>query len=692
MDIAELNRLYNQAESCDSDIFAEQRSNVLLVAGEHYNKKSSKFLQRIKDSKELSQEQKLRLTKNHIQKIAKTYVNNITSHAPGVGIRPNNESDLQDQKSAELNNSVWKEIKRRQRFPERRRRWAQNFFTLGEVATKIFYDYSAGRFLGYEQLQDPVTGETSQGNPQFSGDLVWEDVFGFNLLRAPEAKTMSDSPYLIVRKMMDANTLKKFVGEESEKAALIKATKDDTYIIFDGSSYNSSRDQVMLREFFYRPSPQYPEGYYYITVHAGILFEGVLPKGKFPVIYQGFDEVETSPRARSLIKQLRPCQVEINRGASKFAEHQITLGDDKILYQKGATLAPGALLPGVRGVQFSGMPPTVLEGRTGDQYLTAINANIDEIYKLANVFEDSEEKDAQMDPYALLFRTMRNKKRFSLYAEKFEEFLVAVCELSLDLFREFVSPDEAIPIIGKREAVNLSEFKNSSPLCYQISLEAQNDDIESKMGKLLSINHVIQYVGPQLGKDDIGKLISVMPYVNEEQAFSDFTRNYKSVTNEILALDRGEYPPTPQHFDHVYAMGRISARMLESDFALLPPAIQQNYQRKLKEHEFFESEAQRKIMAAKADYIPTDGYFVVCDYYVTDPKDPLKKNRVKVPSRAIEWLIQRMTDQGNSAEQMLAASPDVQSQYASFLNQEQGLTGLPPQPGPMPNLGGLNVS
>jgi hypothetical protein len=85
-DIAELNRLYSEAESCDSELFAEQRSNVRLVAGDHYTSKNSRFWGRIRDSKQISSDSKIRLTKNHIQKITKTYQNNILSHAPGVGI------------------------------------------------------------------------------------------------------------------------------------------------------------------------------------------------------------------------------------------------------------------------------------------------------------------------------------------------------------------------------------------------------------------------------------------------------------------------------------------------------------------------------------------------------------------------------------------------------------------------------
>src|SRR5271163_251684 len=104
-----LTALYVDGDSVDQEVFAEMRSNLLLVGGEHYNRRQSSFYRRIRDSRELSQEQKLRLTKNHIQKICKTYVNQILSAAPGVGFEAKEESSLQNQKCTELNHSAWQD-------------------------------------------------------------------------------------------------------------------------------------------------------------------------------------------------------------------------------------------------------------------------------------------------------------------------------------------------------------------------------------------------------------------------------------------------------------------------------------------------------------------------------------------------------------------------------------------------------
>ena len=46
-----LNQLFDEADTADKEIFAEERSNILLVAGEHYMKRQNEFYRRIRDSK-----------------------------------------------------------------------------------------------------------------------------------------------------------------------------------------------------------------------------------------------------------------------------------------------------------------------------------------------------------------------------------------------------------------------------------------------------------------------------------------------------------------------------------------------------------------------------------------------------------------------------------------------------------------
>ena len=702
LSINDLNQMYSEANQADSEIFAEQRSNILLVAGEHYSKKNARYWNRIRDAKDLSSEQKVRLTKNHIQRITKGYVNNIVSYSPGVVVTPTNEKEVQHQKAAQLNNSVWQFAKYQQGMRLKTQGFAKDYVDIGETAAKIFWNPQGGKFIGWQQATHPETGElmyeedgvtpVSSETPVFKGCLEIERLLPFNLLRCPSAKTMADSPYLIYRKMVDVEHLKALVGDDEEKLKYITETKDDTYLVFDGnnSSYGKSKNQTMVREHYFRPCFDYPTGYYYIAVEGGILFEGELPFGIFPIVYEGFDEVQTSPRHRSIIKQLRPYQSEINRCASKMAEHHVTLGDDKLLVASGTKITSGVHLPGIRSIQYSGMQPEVLPGRSGDQYVGTMTANITEMYQVANFTEDAQMKDTKADPFAQLFQSVRDKKKFTVYSEKFENFLCNIAKTYLDLARFYFDDQTLVPMIGKNEYVNISEFKTTSDLCYTIKVEPMTDDITTIMGRTLSINHALQYVGNQLSKEDIGKLMRAMPFGNLEESFNDLTIDYDSATNMILALDRGEQV-TPFKYDEAkYFLKRLIYRTRQSDFRTLPPNIQANYDAIIQAYQDIEVQQQQELARAQAEFIPSGGARVKVDYYVQDPNNPSRTVRATLPAEAVDWLIKRLAEQGSSQDQLMelntGAVAEMADQFATA--QAKGLMSSPSGAGPVGMPGG----
>lgn len=249
--ISDLNKNYQEAESCDQLLFAEQRSNVQLVSGDHYLRRGSRFWDRVRDTKQLTQEQKLRLTKNHTQKITKTYINNIVSFAPGVEAVPKNETELQDKKAAELNQAVIQDLKHRHKMREKVREFAEDYINIGEAVVKIFWNPNSGQLKGYEAemdesgqpVLDPMTGQmTPSKRAVFAGDFEFERFFGFNLLRSASAKSMADSPFLILRKMSAIKDLKTMIEgsdmsdeDKEEKLGYLKNGQKDTFLIFEGS-------------------------------------------------------------------------------------------------------------------------------------------------------------------------------------------------------------------------------------------------------------------------------------------------------------------------------------------------------------------------------------------------------------------------------------------------------------------------
>ena len=109
--LQKLNKMYQDGVSADGDLYAEMRSNIKMVSGDHYQKKNWKWLSHVRENAEMNNEQKIRIMKNHTNKIYKTYVNRIVNMAPDTCIEPQNEKELPDQKAAELHKAIWDDIK-----------------------------------------------------------------------------------------------------------------------------------------------------------------------------------------------------------------------------------------------------------------------------------------------------------------------------------------------------------------------------------------------------------------------------------------------------------------------------------------------------------------------------------------------------------------------------------------------------
>lgn len=683
-DIGELNAIYNDANTADKAIFAEQRSNLLLVSGDHYAKRNWAYNKMARGTDSESNEPRLRITKNMTHKVYRYYMASILDYAPNVRIEPSNKFEPQDVKDAEMYQSVKEYWDRMYRMKERRREFAADFVAVGEVCAKIIFDPNQGDFIGYEQLienGEPVfeegepmidisTGQQAidemgtplfnlepvpdYSKPVFKGKFEIERVPGFNLLRSASATSMRGAECWIVRKMVSKKKLEKQYADQPEKlAAISKAAAEEEFVVFEktSSQYARSKDEVLVKEYYFPSCHQYPEGYFYITTVGGKLEEGPLPGGLFPLIWAGFDEFVSTPRARGIIRVARPYQAEINRSSSATAMQQITVGDDKVLYQAGTKMAQGALLPGVRGLTYQGQPPTILPGRDGSQYYQYTANTKTEMEDNLMMHEVMQEKGHAFDPTAFLFATAVERKHFSLYTEKFEQFLVDFYTLAMEQCKIYLPDDELVYAVGKRELVNLSEFRKADKLRTQIKVTPSNDTIQSKLGNYHTGMQLLQYVGKNLERKDIGKIIRSLPFIDFGKNFDDFSIDEVNAENEILALERGDTPVVYPHEDHEYSVMRLVARMKEPDFKFLPPQVQQAYNVMVQKHNAVIAENAAKVAAAKNEFIPVDGPLVKVDMYV--PKENGEgTERAVLPQRAVEWLYAQYKVQGVTLEKL----------------------------------------
>lgn len=692
----ELNEIYKEAETCDRSTFSEMRSNLLLVSGNHYSKKNSSFFAKVRQSSKASDSQKLRITRNHIHRIVRTYANSINSAMPGVIVAPHSDLEMQDRKSADLNNSVKVHLENKYNLKRFYRDLVDDFCEIGEMHAFIYWDPSIGEVVGYEQRQDdlgkPLFNYTQnedgtiseepvadEEKPVFSGGFRFKNIPGFNVLRSPAAKKFQDSPYVIIREMVPVKELQATYGDAAKKA--IGEGDQEEFIVFDANSkeYKKEDKQVLVLYTFFRPCKNYPKGYFYISTERDELESGELPAGVFPVVSEGFDTYSTNPRGYSIIKVARPYQAEINRMSSQMATHHVTLGDDKIIYQGGTKLATGALLPGVRGITYQGAPPQILPGRDGGQFLPHLSATITEMYQACLLDEVNIEKDSgQVDPYALLFRSAKQKRQLSRYIEKVENFQKFFWELTLQLAKFYLPENETIQAIGKSEAINIAEFKSTSPLHYTIKIQPQAEDISDNLGQQMALDRFIQYAGQQLSQEQLALVAKEMPFLKNSPIVKKLTLDYDNADNDMLSLERGRMPTINKYAKNEIYIDSVTHRMKQADFQMLPQNVQMAYTQYLQMHEAQVQEKQLAIQKAKSEFIPTGGPLITVQMQVPDPSSSSGTRQVRLGADTMTWLLQQLEAQGTSQQYIEQVNGGVLQDMGYGADMQQ----VPPQGSP----------
>jgi uncharacterized protein YfkK (UPF0435 family) len=676
--LAKLNEEFEKSATTYHSINCEKRTNLNLYLGHHFLKTSDELNRRL-EKQGMDKSTRIRVTKNHIFKICEYIKNSIISGGSDFDIFPANESELQDQKAAEMHRAVLSKWKYDNNFKALVRELAGDFSIDGEVAVKTFFNPMAGEVVGY----DEGIGEDGKPfkKPIKTGDVEVERIFAWDLIFPENAKSAEQAPWLGYQKMMPTEKLKEIVPEELKKK--IGDSSDKTFEIFDPTTggYNHRKGMTLVREKYIKPCEKYPTGHFYIFNEDTIIFEGPLPEGHpFPIKVKGFTEVPTSPRCVSIIRQLRPLQVNINYNASQQIITKMTVGQDKLIMLGGADLQYSGSHRGVEKFKTNSLQsPTILPGRSGSQFVDQMVADIAEMYQIANVPELGEDKSSQMDAQTALFRSIKDKQRFSIYTEKFIEFIQCIVQDVLTIKKMYMRPEEIVNVVGRTERINVPEFKSSENIGYQIRVNEVDENEAKILGKHIELTAMLQYGGQAMTPEQVALIGRNMPFLNKEEIFQEALIDYETYKNIILSLDRGEQVPVMPYDNADYLLPKITTRMRKADYRYLDPAIQQNYEMFIQELQNVKAQQLMQLRAQQSQFIPTTGAMVPIQIYREVPKADggMKYERVQVPYDSLQDLVNKLEQQGVVLDPVQRMEQSTQANIAEIINEQQ--TAIPPQ-------------
>jgi hypothetical protein len=683
-------------------MFREHRTNAMLYNGDHYGSKVESFDREFKKNYKFDT-QAIRITENHINKIITMRASALKALVPDVSVRPKNMDEFGDQKRAELHRAVLEDWKEQSHFKQDEVRLIKEWMIYGEIGVKVYWDEEGGRKLPdlifteaevdikkiKQQDIEGVKIEIDEDNVEttrvtrFEGTAKAEIIYPFDIIRDPCAESYKDSEWVCIKKLVSPKTLQRHFEKGSDKYEAVSEKNSGQYNTFRiNGRYSKSENKTLIKEFYFKKSYRYPNGYYYIVAGSNpgtILFQGELPGGVFPISILGYDEISTSPRYSSLIRQLRPNQLQVNLLKSKSVQSILTSGMDRVFIAKGSKLSkPLRGGDGVSVYEYTGQPPITEQGRVGEQFLNPISQNIDQMYNKANVQEAFDQQSKQVDAHTALYQSARQKATYNDYVCKYETFLKELYKKILRLSKLYMKDEALVLIAGKDERVNVPEFKTLDDLGFEISVEGQSEDAESKLGRSLDLQKIMQY-GANFEGAQLAALVKHMPYLNNEAIMETFPQymDYQNALNDICRLDRGDQSvlQVRQYEDHDFMLRALTTRTKKPDFEFMSDEIKQLYSQKIQIHEQVKAQQIQQQRALEADFVPTGGALLKIEGLFENDGETArgqpKVRAVRVPQESLEWLRERLKQQGLQLEVLESQQDQVRAEIAGQVIQAE---------------------
>ena len=614
----------------------------------------------------------LRYAKNHIPRLADVYANEIVREAPDVEVVPVSGGDVRSAPLARMNNDVWEHHKRKtsENYRQRVDSRVLDFVVVGEVAVKLYWD----------EEKDCVTEEK---------------ISPYDLGRAPGSESVEDSPWHVFRRVYTRKQLVRIFGAKMASAisdpgqASTALLGETSHTVFQSSRYEyANLEGALVMEYYERPTATHPNGRFFFFTEGRILQTGELPGGIYPIVVQRFLKTPGLARGHSFIRNVYRIQTEINRASGQDATNMTHFGDDKFVTNSSSDIQVGNVIQGARHIKVSSygdLPSSFMfvEGKGLPKYIDYVKAQVREMDYLCHVATQMEEKKQPArggDLSVVLYTQIKDKKRFVKYAQGYEDFTVSLGRRVLDLYRHYLVEGDVIHSGNLDEGVLVPDFKNSTDRDFVFKVTAGNESDETRLGKQIVVDKVLQYAGRDMDKTDIGMVLRSSMLSDEKKLMDHFSVPYDSWVNNQIELEKGFMPQVSETEDFSYKARMCTARMNKADFVHLNPQVRALYGQFLQICEQGVAKAENERLRIEKGVVPTDGALINTDMYRTVPNSSgtgMKTEKVKIPQAALEWLTEVLEKQGTTQENLAGLPAPVQGSIMDQVTTAAEQVGVP---------------
>lgn len=504
---------------------------------------------------------------NHIAPIIETRKAKLARVQPTMTVRPAT-NDFNDISTAKVSSSVLKSAQSKLKSMDK----IQEATSWSELTGTSFYksgwDHGAGKVLGVVNGAPIAEGDLSQyvASPyEIFPETPFANLDGQKWFIHEKAYNAEDAEDIWGVRIGGKDVEVYSLGQSAEGAGGLGYNVTVPYVL-----PSTKKDQVLVREYYERPSKRYPEGRLIIIADTKLVFYGSLPykigedgKRDFPIDRQVSIDVPGCFWGQSIIERLIPLQRRYNAVKNRKQEYlnRVTLGVVDV--ERGAYdydfeegLAPGTVLE---------RNPTSQPAQSLNFGNTDLSEFAQEEDKLQNEFimisgvselaRNSQVPTGAGSGVALDILREQDDTRLSLTAEHIRKAVLSQAKKWIRLYKQFVVGPRMDRLVGEDGEVLVAEWNKNDLTSDDIVFNTENELSQTPAQRKQQVFDMLGaglFNDPdtgQLNKRALAKIFEMLQLGNWEAGLGIDDLHRKRAQKENLYIQKGMEPEIREYDD-----------------------------------------------------------------------------------------------------------------------------------------------
>ena len=557
---------------------------------------------------------RVRMVLNYILPTVETLAGKLVENRPGFMCTPASidDDDIEAARQCEhLLDYLWHEVS----MPTKVHEAAKWIAVTGTVFFKVWWDDSLGddydadpTQAALDYLESQVESAPAEPETLKSGLPIVDILSPLEVGWDPGAKDMETCRWMVHANSIHIDEIRTRWPKKGKYVQPGASSDIDEYsqevireFSSDSQTGESDLDRAMVLEYFEKPSPRHPNGYYAIVAGEILLEEQEeLPYGQLPFQMVRHTSIPGRMTGEGVVYPCIPAQKEINKSISQRIENKNLHAQPKWRAEKGSvdrqafTDEPGEIIfynrTAARPPEPLPPPPLSPEHRMIEK------EQIEHIQNISGVSDVTRGgAPAQTSGRAIGLLSDLDATKLGPTVRELETAIERVCEQMLWMWREYMPVEKTLQVVGRNQGIEVFTFHAEQIKNTRVRVMANSMLPKHPSYRREQIMQMYQVgiLGDPADPQTQIKARRMMEFGDMDPIHGDEDRDRRYAREENHMMAQGKMQDVKPWEDHITHIDECLSYMKSIDYRLLPEEFQEYFERHLAWHYHQESQQQQ---------------------------------------------------------------------------------------------------